>query len=128
MCTSPKPDSNSDTRIVLQDLKDRMAEFIRHRDWERYHTPKNISMSIAIEAAELMEIFQWLTPEESIALKEDPAQYRHIQEEISDILLYCFSLANVLDIDIGSAVLGKLESNKKKYPAEQFKGNYFASE
>ncbi len=76
-----------DSEAVLQHLKDRMAEFIRQRDWERYHTPKNISMSIAIEAAELMEIFQWLTPEESTALKNDPKKFQHIKEEIADIIL-----------------------------------------
>ena len=85
-------------------------------------------MSIAIEAAELMEIFQWLTPEESIALKHNPEKYQHIKEEVADIILYCLSLANVLEIEVGSAFLEKLKSNAVKYPAETFKGNYYANE
>lgn len=109
-----------DQDTTLYDLKERMADFVRQRDWEQFHTPKNLSMSIAIEAAELMEHFQWLTVEQSRNL--DPACLDAIGEELADIVIYSLSLSNFLGLDLADTVLRKMAKNEAKYPAEQVKG------
>jgi NTP pyrophosphatase (non-canonical NTP hydrolase) len=81
-------------------------------------------MSIAIEAAELMERFQWLTTEEAQAAVENPAERAAIADELADILIYCLSLSNALDLDVSSAVLGKLQANEHRYPADEFRGRF----
>lgn len=101
--TTIKPDNTT----TIQELKDKVNKFVEERDWKKFHNPKNLSMSIAIEASELMEIFQWLTPKESwdiINTKENI----HLKEELSDVIIYCLSLANQLDIDIASAIEDKI--------------------
>ncbi len=110
----------SDERTTLQQLKEKMAAFVRERDWEKFHTPKNLSMSIAIEAAELMEHFQWLTVEESKTL--DPEALSQIGEELADIVIYSLSLANTLDLDLAETILAKMEKNVRKYPSEKVRG------
>jgi len=110
----------ADDRMTLQELKERMATFVRERDWEQFHTPKNLSMSIAIEAAELMEHFQWLTAEQSQQL--EPAALHDIGEELADIVIYSLSMANFLHIDLAETVLAKMEKNTRKYPKEQVRG------
>jgi dCTP diphosphatase len=110
----------SDQRTTLQDLKERTAAFVRERDWEQFHSPKNLSMSISIEAAELMEHFQWLTGEESKNLS--PEALAEIGEELADIVLYSLSLANVLGLDLSDTVLAKMEKNIRKYPSEKVRG------
>ena len=109
-----------DSNTTLQDLKDCMAQFVRERDWEQFHTPKNLAMSIAIEAAELMEHFQWLTVEESKKLQ--PEQLVDIGEELADIIIYSLSLSNTLGLDLSQTVLAKMEKNSRKYPSEKVKG------
>jgi len=110
----------NDKTVTVQQLRDAMRSFVRERDWEQFHTPKNLSMSIAIEAAELMEHFQWRSPEESSRL--DGELQRQVAEELSDIVLYALSMANALDLDLTEALLAKLEKNRRKYPAEQVRG------
>ncbi len=110
----------SDTETTLQQLKEKMAAFVREREWEQFHTPKNLSMSIAIEAAELMEHFQWLTVEASKSL---PAEaLADIGEELADIVIYSLSLSNVLGLDLSQTVLAKMEKNIRKYPSEKVRG------
>lgn len=109
-----------DNKTTLQDLKNRMAEFVRERDWEQFHTPKNLAMSIAIEAAELMEHFQWLTIEQSKNLGHD--DLADIGEELADIIIYSLSLANTLGLDLSQTVLAKMEKNIRKYPSDKVKG------
>ncbi len=109
-----------DSKTTLAELKDRMARFVRERDWEQFHTPKNLSMSIAIEAAELMEHFQWLTVEESKNL--DSVALQDIGEELADIVIYSLSLSNALDLDLTRTILEKMEKNIRKYPQEKVKG------
>jgi NTP pyrophosphatase (non-canonical NTP hydrolase) len=109
-----------DTRTTLQELKDRMADFVNERDWQQFHTPKNLSMSIAIEAAELMEHFQWLTVEQSKNL--DDAALADIGEELADIVIYSLSLANTLKLDLSKTVLAKMDKNIRKYPKEKVRG------
>jgi NTP pyrophosphatase (non-canonical NTP hydrolase) len=105
----------STTPDSLSDLRERLRQFAAERDWEQFHVPKNLAMSVAIEAAEIMEHFQWLTPDESAAL---PAPQRAaVAREIADVLLYLVRLADVLDIDPVEAALDKMAINARKYPA-----------
>lgn len=110
----------SDSNTTLQDLKERMASFVRERDWEQFHTPKNLAMSIAIEAAELMEHFQWLTVEQSKNLA--PGALADIGEELADIIIYSLSLSNTLGLDLSQTVLDKMAKNIRKYPSDRVRG------
>ncbi|MDO3379528.1 nucleotide pyrophosphohydrolase [Geoalkalibacter halelectricus] len=109
-----------DDRTTLQELKNRVAAFVAERDWQQFHTPKNLSMSIAIEAAELMEHFQWLTVEASRNLA--PEALADIGEELADIVIYSLSLANTLNLDLAQTVEAKMTKNIRKYPADKVKG------
>lgn len=114
----------TDTHATIGALRQAVASFVDNRDWRPFHTPKNLSMSIAIEAAELMERFQWLTTGEAQAAVEDSAERAAVADELADIIIYCLSLSNALDLDISSAVLLKLEANEHRYPAEEFQGRF----
>ncbi len=99
----------------FNNLKDVVKEFVKERNWEKFHSPKNLSMSIAIESAELMELFQWKSIEEPVnGLSHEDME--NIKDEVADIIIYCLSLCNQLDIDVEEAILKKMEKNKKKYP------------
>jgi NTP pyrophosphatase (non-canonical NTP hydrolase) len=114
----------TDTETVVAELKDLVAGFVREREWERFHTPKNLSMAIAIEAAELMEHFQWETPESSWELVRDPGTLRAVSLEIADVVIYALSLCNRLQIDLATTIAEKLRLNAQKYPKEQYRGRY----
>ena len=105
--STPPPDS-------LDDLRQRLRGFAAQRDWEQFHTPKNLAMSLAIEAAEIMEHFQWLTAAQSANL--DTAARHDVALEIADVLLYLVRLADVLDIDVAAAAREKIGLNAHKYP------------
>jgi dCTP diphosphatase len=107
-----QPENESDS---LNGLRHRLREFAAQRHWEQFHTPKNLAMSAAIEAAELMEHFQWLTPAQSATLPE--AQRVEVSHEIADVMLYLIRLADVLDIDPVAAAHEKIGLNALKYPA-----------
>lgn len=111
-----------DDHTTLADLRRRIDEFIAARDWEQFHTPKNLSASIAIEAAELLEHFQWLTDEQAVAAMQDGEKLTAVADEMADVIIYALSLANALDVDVSEAVLGKLEQNEKRFPAEEWRG------
>lgn len=106
----------------FKELSERISEFCHDRDWEQFHNPKNLSMALAVEAAELMEIFQWLTSEES--QKENlPIEKREkITEEIADVIIYCIRMAQMMDIDLLDAVEKKINKNESKYPVDIIKG------
>ena len=93
-----------------------LRKFTQDRDWEQYHTPKNLSMALAVEAAELVEIFQWMTPDESVAVKDAPDLKHDVEEEIADVINYVLRIAEVLNIDVERAVLNKMDKNAVKYP------------
>jgi NTP pyrophosphatase (non-canonical NTP hydrolase) len=115
--------TKNDTSItaIQKDVRD----FRDTRDWRQFHSPKNLSMSIAIEAAELMEHFQWLTTEQATALADEDSESRQaIAEELADILIYCFSLADILGCDVAEIILDKLAKNAQKYPVEQYRGRF----
>ena len=106
---------NDDTTPIVT-LKQWMAQFVAERNWQVFHTPKNLAMSLAIEAAELMEHFQWLTTDESLAVRNQPDKRGEVADELADVLCYAISLANALDIDIATAVREKMKKNAVKYP------------
>ena len=114
----------TDAHTTVGALRQAVADFVDARDWHPFHGPKNLSMSIAIEAAELMERFQWLTTEEARDAVSDPAERAAVADELADIVIYCLSLSNALDLDVSSAVLGKLLTNEHRYPADEFRGRF----
>lgn len=109
------------TIATLPELAEAVRAFGRARDWHLYHTPKNLTAALIVEAAELLEPFQWLTPEESLDLPE--AKREAVRQEMADVLIYLVSLANCLDIDLIKAAEDKLAINAAKYPVEKAKGS-----
>lgn len=99
----------------LDSLKLALRDFAAARDWRQYHTPKNLAMAMIVEAAELVEHFQWATPAESLA--PSPAQLAGIRDEVADTLIYLVELADVLEIDLIAAARDKIAKNALKYPA-----------
>ena len=115
----------SDQTATIESLKTMMREFVSERDWEKYHTPKNLTASVSVEAAELLELFQWLTPEESTQRSANDLRFRQaVGEELADVLMYLISLANTLKIDVAQTVAAKMDKNRAKYPPEKFHGHY----
>lgn len=104
-------------------LQAKLRQFAVERDWEQFHTPKNLAASISVEAAELLEIFQWLNDEQSKNISQNPAELRRVEEELADIFLYLIRLADRLNIDLSEAAAKKLISNAEKYPVEASKSN-----
>ena len=105
----------------LDTLRQHIRDFAQARAWERYHTPKNLVMALAVEAAELLEPFQWLTAEQSLQLS--PEQHEAVRQEIADVLIYLTRLADLLDIDLLDAAADKLAINARKYPVDKACGN-----
>ncbi|MCH2113751.1 MAG: nucleotide pyrophosphohydrolase [Pirellulales bacterium] len=112
----------SDAHTTINQLRKLVARFVDEREWQQFHAPKNISMALAVEAAELMEHFQWVDVEASRQLAEDPDRLAAVGEELADVVSYSLALANALDIDVAAAVRAKMEKNAIKYPAEEFRG------
>ena len=106
----------SDKHSVIEELKRAATQFVVERNWQSYHTPKNLAMSVAIEAAELMECFQWLTVEESYAVKNDPEQKIAVADEIADVFCYLLNLCDELDVDLAAELERKMKKNAIKYP------------
>lgn len=111
-----------DSTTNIAKLKKLMEDFVQERDWEQFHNPKDLSISLAIEAAELMEIFQWKENKPPSEVKKEAKTMEKIREELADVIIYSLAIANRLDIDVASAVQEKIEKNKKKYPVEKAKG------
>lgn len=100
----------------IESLTLKIREFSRARGWERFHTPKNLVMALSVEASELVEVFQWLTEEESIALNHTADGQAAISDEIADITIYLLRLADELNLSIAEAVINKLERNESRFP------------
>ena len=100
----------------IKALQTRLREFAAARDWQPYHAPKNLAMALMVEAAELAEIFQWMTPEQSLAVRENPALKEPIADEVADVLLYLLQLADHAGVDLAEAVEHKLRKNAVKHP------------
>ncbi len=109
------------TTDALGRLAQRLRAFAQERDWDQFHTPKNLAMALTGEAGELAAEFQWLTGEESMAL--EPARLERVRQEAADVLLYLVRLADRLDFDLVEAAHAKIETNAMRYPAEQVRGS-----
>lgn len=114
----------NDETTTLQNLKTHMSAFVAARDWQKYHQPKNLAMSLAIETAELMEHFQWLDHDQARELLADENARTEVADEMADILSFLLSLANATNIDLAAAFESKMNKNEQKYPADQVRGNY----
>ena len=97
-------------------LERALEEFAKARDWEQFHSPKNLAMALTGEVGELVELFQWLTEAQSIEVMKDPLQAERIHEELADVTIYLVRLASVLGVDLDEAVKDKLLKNARKYP------------
>ncbi|MDO8747790.1 MAG: nucleotide pyrophosphohydrolase [Candidatus Omnitrophota bacterium] len=107
---------------TLLHLQKKVREFVRERDWLKFHSPKNISMSIAIESAELMEHFQWLSENESKELLRDKNKRGEIEDELADIAIYILDFCEHFGVDLEKSILSKLDKTAKKYPVRLVKG------
>ncbi|MFH8453828.1 nucleotide pyrophosphohydrolase [Streptomyces fungicidicus] len=100
----------------LAALQHRLAEFAAARDWQPYHTPKNLAAALSVEASELLEIFQWLTPEESAGVMDDPDTAHRVTDEVADVLAYLLQLCEVLGVDPLTALAAKIDRNERRFP------------
>lgn len=112
----------SDTQTAVAQLRQIVEEFVAQRDWHQFHTPKNLAMSLAIEAAELMEHFQWLTAEQSRAVAEQSDKLAEVGDELADVFCYALAMANEMGLDITTIIRQKMAKNAAKYPADQYRG------
>ena len=113
-----------DSTTTLAALKEAMRRFVAERSWEPFHSPKNLSMGAAVEAAELMEHFLWVDNDASRQVVNDPEQMEQIADEIADVACYLLAMANTLGIDLSDAIAAKLAKNAVKYPAEKYRGKF----
>lgn len=113
-----------DAATTLAELKDVVRRFVEERAWQPYHSPKNLSMGLAIEAAELMEHFLWVDCPASMELAKEPDKRVQIADELGDVFCHLLNLSMVLDIDLSEALRAKMVKNALKYPAEVYRGKY----
>lgn len=113
-----------DQSTTVQTLKDLFRKFVADRNWEQFHSPKNLVMSLAVETAELMEHFLWMDNEPSRTAMDDPATRQAVSDEIADVAGQVFCLCNALGLDLSQIVAAKMEKNIQKYPAAQYRGRY----
>lgn len=106
----------------MDELLNTLRQFAAERDWDQFHSPKNLSMALAVEASELLEIFQWMQESESLA--PNAVTRERIAEELADVFVYCLLMSNKLDIDLLQAAQSKMRKNAEKYPADKVKGSY----
>lgn len=119
---------SNDQNCTLSKLKNAVRKFIVAREWEKYHNPKDIAESICIEAAELLELFQWRSPSQIEEKIKRRKFVEKIASELADIIIYSLSMANVTGIDITEAILKKLEKNERRYPVQKYRGKAYVDE
>ncbi len=107
----------------IKKVQENLAQFAKDRDWDQFHSPKNLAMALAGEVAEIVELFQWLSEKQSRELKYSEKGKQEIAEEIADVMIYLMRLADKLEIDIEEVVWAKIRKNAEKYPVELAKGN-----
>jgi NTP pyrophosphatase (non-canonical NTP hydrolase) len=117
-----------DRTTLVATLKEAMARFVAERDWEQFHSPKNLAMALAVEAAELMEHFLWIDDDASRAVAHDPARLEQVADEVADVTCLVLALSNALGLDLSDALLRKLAKNEHKYPVEKCRGKYRVEE
>ena len=108
----------------LMDLRDAVRKFAEERDWDQFHSPKNLATALTVESGELLEHFQWLTVEESRAVVDQPHRLADVGEELADVICYALALANELKLDLSQIVRDKMAKNEAKYPADEFRGRF----
>lgn len=116
-----------DASTPLAELKALVRRFGDERDWQPFHTPKNLAMGLAVETAELMEHFLWVDGAKSLELGRDPARREAIADEVADVFCYVLNLANVLELDLSTELVRKIGKNAQKYPADKYRGRYEAA-
>lgn len=109
--------------IDLKKLSDEISTFVSDRDWDQFHSVKNLSMALSVEASELMELFQWMTEEQSNAVKSDPNIMAKLEDEVADVFVYLMRILKKTDIDLEKVVRNKMKKNAEKYPVDLAKGN-----
>lgn len=109
--------------INVENLNGRVQKFIEEREWDQFHSIKNLTMALNVESSELLEIFQWIKEEESNLVKSNSKLKEKVEDEIADIFIYLMRIAVKSEVDIEKAVLNKIEKNERKYPIEKAKGN-----
>jgi NTP pyrophosphatase (non-canonical NTP hydrolase) len=114
----------TDSTTTVAELKQLVADFVARRDWRQFHAPKNLSMSLAIEAAELMEHFQWISPDQSRRVPDNPDRLAAVGDELADVLCYALAMTNELGLDLSTAIRRKIAKNEQKYPIEEYRGRY----
>jgi NTP pyrophosphatase (non-canonical NTP hydrolase) len=117
-----------DTTTTLATLKEAVRRFAAERDWEQFHSPKNLVMGLAVEAAELMEHFLWIDADASRQVVHDAAELGQVADEMADVACYLLNLSHTLGIDLSEAILAKIEKNARKYPVEKCRGRYTVKE
>jgi NTP pyrophosphatase (non-canonical NTP hydrolase) len=124
--TAPAEETSTvpDATTTVAELRAGMARFVREREWEQFHSPKNLAMALAAEAAELMEHFLWIDNDASRAAVADPARRDEVADELADVAGVVFALCNALDVDLSDAVTRKMAKNILKYPVEKCRGHY----
>ena len=111
-----------DSSTTVAELRQAMAHFVAERDWEQFHSPKNLVMGLSVEAAELMEHFLWVDNESSRRIAEEPAGLAEVADEMADVACYLLALSNTLGIDLSEAIRSKLGRTALKYPVERVRG------
>jgi dCTP diphosphatase len=114
----------ADAGTTLETLKSGMRRFVEEREWEKFHSPKNLVMALAAEAAELLEHFLWVDNEESKKLVQNPAKRQAVADEIADVAGCLFALSNALDLDLSDAINDKMARNAIKYPVAKYRGKW----
>ncbi len=114
----------SDADSTLSELKNLVSQFVQERAWQAFHSPKNLAMGVAVEAAELMECFLWLDLPASYEAAKEPKQREAIADEMADVFCHLLNLSNVLGIDLSEALRAKMVKNALKYPAEKYRGKF----
>jgi dCTP diphosphatase len=108
--------------VDILELQKQISEFVKERDWDQFHSPKNLTMALSVEASELMEIFQWVSEKESYRISNDVQKKEAISDELADIFYYLLRLSHILNLDLQKSLTNKMEKNKIKYPVEKCKG------
>lgn len=115
----------SDAQTTVAELRQLVAAFVAEREWQRFHDPKNLAMAISIEAAELMEHFQWQRSDDLPGHLASAEIRSAVADELADVTCFALAFANAIDLDLSAAIRAKMKKNAAKYPPETFRGNYF---
>jgi NTP pyrophosphatase (non-canonical NTP hydrolase) len=116
----------ADASATLAELKEAVRRFAAERAWEPFHSPKNLAMALAAEAAELMEHFLWVESAASREVVQDPSRLAAVADEVADVAILVLNLSNVLGLDLSDTIRAKMAKNEQKYPVEKYRGRYEA--